>query len=681
MHYNRNTKKIIAALSTAILVIFSVLLIQYSQLLSLWQLDFSNNLYGKLEPSNDIVVVGIDNRTIENLGWPDNWSRGIYARMLDNLNQYDPEVVAFDIVFLNERDEEGDNKFAESIQKTKKVVLGLRRNINESLSGDSDYVRNVHYSQDKFRDFEHVSDGNLTSSLSKDNALRSQKIYFDDQDGNTYESFAGAVVRAFSDEAASKLDKMLGEDKKSLLINFFSVPSEKAYNYYSFYDVYSDKFTGADPDKAISGKIVLVGAFTDLMKDSFLTPVDKDQPMPGVEIHANAIQTILDGKFLRDISSWEDLLVILVTVFASAFIFMFTKIRWSVLFLAAVSIGYALLAPIIFNMGVIVDLVHPYLALFSTFVVIYIYRYLTEFREKSELKGAFSKYVNPTVVNEILAHPEKLKLGGEKREVTVLFTDIEGFTSVSERLKPESLVALLNEYLEVMSNIVMEQGGTVDKFEGDAILVFFGAPLPMENHAEKACKTVLKMRKALALLLEKWKSDPPLPGGEKKPSINFRAGVSSGEVIVGNIGSAKKLEYTVIGDSVNLGARLESANKKYSTRAMISEATYEKVKDSYETREIDTIRVVGKKIPIKVYELLNEKGKMVDEAKKLISLYNEGIELYHKRKFEDGMRKFDQILKIYPTDTPSKIYHQRCEVLRNFPPKEDWDGVFDMSSK
>ncbi len=396
MHYNRNTKKIIAALSTAILVIFSVLLIQYSQLLSLWQLDFSNSLYGKQEPGNDIVVVGIDNRTIENLGWPDNWSRGIYARMLDNLNQYDPEVVAFDIVFLNERDEEGDNKFAESIRETKKVVLGLRRNINESLSGDSDYVRNVHYSQDKFRDFEHVSDGNLTSSLSKDNALRSQKIYFDDQDGNTYESFAGAVVRAYSEEAALKLNEMLANGEESLIINYFSVPREKAYNYYSFYDVYTNKFTGADPDKAISGKIVLVGAFTDLMKDSFLTPVDKDQPMPGVEIHANAIQTILEGKFLRDISFWEDLLVILVTVFASAFVFMFTKIRWSVLFLATASVGYAQMAPVIFNMGVIADLVHPYLALFSTFVVIYIYRYLTEFREKNELKSKIDEFYEET---------------------------------------------------------------------------------------------------------------------------------------------------------------------------------------------------------------------------------------------------------------------------------------------
>jgi adenylate cyclase len=277
--------------------------------------------------------------------------------------------------------------------------------------------------------------------------------------------------------------------------------------------------------------------------------------------------------------------------------------------------------------------------------------------------------------------PSKVKLGGEKRDVTVLFTDIAHFTTISEALSPESLVALLNEYLEAMTEEIMAEGGTVDKYEGDAIMAYFGAPLEQNDHYARACRVALAMRKRLDKLRDQWKNAGPLPGGESRPEIDFRCGINTGVAIVGNVGSSKRLEYTVMGDNINLGSRLEGANKNYGTNLMISESTYEKVKDSFEMRELDLIKVVGKTKPIRVFELLNEKGALVPAAQALLKLYNEGLQLYKERRFEEALHKFEEILQAYPQDGPSKLYRQRSEILRNFPPPADWDGVFEMRSK
>jgi adenylate cyclase len=232
-----------------------------------------------------------------------------------------------------------------------------------------------------------------------------------------------------------------------------------------------------------------------------------------------------------------------------------------------------------------------------------------------------------------------------------------------------------------MSKVIFEEGGTLDKFEGDAIMAFFGAPLDQPDHALRAARTAIKMRQKLSELLQKWPNDPPLPGGEKKPVIDFRCGLSTGSAIVGNIGSTERFDYTAMGDIVNLGSRLEGANKKYDTRIMCSETTYEIIRDQFEGRELDLIRVVGKNQPIRIYEIIASKGTLPAEPMNLLKLYSEGIALYHSRKFADGLAKFNDILKIYTTDGPSKLYRQRCEVLRDFPPKDDWDGVFQMGSK
>lgn len=645
-----------------------------------WQLRFSDRLYGGIESSDDIVIIGIDEASLDELGEFQSWSRSNYARVLRNINKYEPAIVAFDLFFKIPRDFEGDQEFVEVLKATSNPVLPFR------------YSQIIQDPDGRFLPWKQSEDVSLFPLLDdvqyysavfnaqpdEDEIIRHMipSVYAPETD-IIHESLPFAIARLALGGTLPDIPLEEGQ----LLINFASQDaSSKTVSTISFSSVYAEEYNFFDP-QTFRNKIVLIGPTADVLGDLHYTPLSSTERMPGVEIHANAIQTILEENFLHNMPMWAKVLLIFVVALAAAYVFLYTSIVWSLVFLVAFPLVYTLAAPLAFGQGLILDLVHPYLTLVTVFVAAYMYRYFTEFREKLELKGAFSKYVNPDVVNQIMKNPDKLKLGGEMKNVTVLFTDIAHFTTISEKLKPESLVALLNEYLEVMSNVIMSEGGTVDKYEGDAIMAFFGAPLPQEDHAARACRTALKMRLALGELMEKWTNDPPLPGGEKKPTIDFRCGLSSGDVIVGNVGSSSRLEYTVIGDIVNLGSRLEGANKKYSTNVMMSEETYERVKDVFEARELDVIRVVGKTQPIKVYELLNQKGQLVDAAAKLLQLYNEGMALYHERKFADALAKFDEILKAYPDDGPSKLYRQRCEVLRDFPPAADWDGVFEMGSK
>ena len=275
-----------------------------------------------------------------------------------------------------------------------------------------------------------------------------------------------------------------------------------------------------------------------------------------------------------------------------------------------------------------------------------------------------------------------LKTQVEKKEITVMFTDIANFTSISEQLQPISAVEFLNEYLKEMTSIIIKNGGTIDKFEGDAIMAIFGAPADQKDHAQRAAAAALEMRVKLPELNQKWKNDPPLPGGEKKPQIDFRVGLSSGEAVVGNIGSENRLSYTAIGDIVNLGSRLESVNKVYGSHIMISEKTYNLISQKYFCRFADYIRVKGKHQPVKIFELLKPFNSVTEEEKEKINLYHQGLDFYFQKNFEKALDILqNQLLQKYPDDNLGQIYAGRCQVLKSYPPKDDWDFVYEMKHK
>jgi len=281
--------------------------------------------------------------------------------------------------------------------------------------------------------------------------------------------------------------------------------------------------------------------------------------------------------------------------------------------------------------------------------------------------------VSTSVVNEILRHPEQLKLGGDKKELTVLFSDIRGFTSISEGLSPEELVHLLNEYLTVMTDIVFKHEGTLDKYMGDAIMAIYGAPFEQEDHAARACLSALEMMEALKLLNKKWM-------GEGKPPLDIGIGINTGLMMVGNMGSEQLFDYTVMGDAVNLGSRLESANKSYRTNILISESTYEEVREEFVCMEVDSVRVKGKNLPVKIYQLLGHR-KVPEQLSKAVSYFEEGLKSYKERRWQEAIGNFKLVKKLDGDLQVADLYIQRCLDLIANPPPPDWDGVFTMTTK
>jgi adenylate cyclase len=283
--------------------------------------------------------------------------------------------------------------------------------------------------------------------------------------------------------------------------------------------------------------------------------------------------------------------------------------------------------------------------------------------------------MSPKVIDKLLEDPAGLKLGGEEKELTAFFTDLGKFTTFSEQLSAEELVNLLNEYLTEMTEILLKHEGTLDKYDGDAIKAFFGAPVYFKDHAKRACWVAIEMQEKLERLREKWVA-------EKKPELYMRIGINTGMMVVGNMGSKNRMNYGMNGDSVNLAARLEGANKEYGTFTLISESTYEQARDFIEAREIDYVRVVGRSKPVRIYELFGKKGFMDESIWKVLPLYNEGLTFYKESKWKEAIDYFKKALEELPEDGPSLALLKRCQLLqRDSRMGKDWDGIYSISSK
>lgn len=431
------------------------------------------------------------------------------------------------------------------------------------------------------------------------------------------------------------------------------------------------------PHEYFRDKVVLVGASAAGLMDLRVTPVSS--VYPGVEIHASLIWNIINNDFIVKAKPWITIMIMMVMCILCAVVALVLKPYWAfllnliqiVLFLI---IGYQYFT----HENIWIELVRPVFAVLLTYMSVMVYRYLTEEREKKFIRGAFQHYLSPTVISQLTDNPNMLKLGGEKKILTAFFSDVAGFSTISEKLDPEGLVLLLNEYLTVMTDIVLKHEGTVDKFEGDAIIAFFGAPVSYEDHARRACLVSLGMQRSLISLCEKWSQEPHWP--EIVHTMKMRIGLNTGPMVVGNMGSKTRMDYTMMGDSVNLAARLEGANKQYGTYTMISETTRHAAQDFIESRLLDKIRVVGKSEPVLVHELLTEKGNLTKEDTQIYSIYNEGISLYQDQQWDTAISAFEKALGIR-ADEPSRRYIERCRLFKEVPPPADWDGVYTLTSK
>ncbi len=423
----------------------------------------------------------------------------------------------------------------------------------------------------------------------------------------------------------------------------------------------------------LNDKLVMVGITETGNTDVGPCPVDSNTPF--VHIHMTAASNILTGTFLRPLSSKEGALALLalwlLLMPCSAFL---RPVRYSAL-VGLVALGYfGMVYGMVHMHKFILPVVPPAAFMLSSYFSVLLYNYLSEQREKKKIRGMFSTMVSGDVLNYLEENPESFSLAGQKMEATIFFSDVAGFTTISETLGAEKLVELLNAYLSPMTDIIMASNGYVDKYEGDAIMAEWGVPYPLTDHATRACWAALDQQRLIAELA---------PGFKEKFGVDVmaRMGLNSGVVSAGNMGSEKRFSYTVMGDAVNQAARFEPANKDYETLIMIGESTYELAKNDIEARLLDKIIVKGKTVPIQVYELVAKKDEISDDQRRVLELYDQGLQIHWKRSFEEAIDYFEQAVNIIPDDGPSLAMITRIKEYIEVPPPDTWQGEFVRTTK
>lgn len=715
-------------ISLVVLTISLDLLIPITPLKRLEQkfLDYRFKERGAIEfqDSADVIILEITQDTYDQIPSPYNswpWPRAYFAKVIENLNEAGVKAIGIDLIMSNpdKYSEMNDEKLFNAIKKYGNVVVAGKIDVEAAAAADKtgsqNLVRKIHENYSSLFFGADSSVGIVQAVPDNDGVYRRYVPYgYSAVEQKKIPSFAYALLNKYYDKApfytAVKRDdhfvynnvKIPEYDESTVLVNYYG--PNGAFPRMKLIDVLDDSsFTTVDerdfetpintwdnPDYGLkySGlfkdKIVLIGST--MQEDKDIIPVsfssgtrDGDNFIFGVEYHANAIQNFLEQNFLRPLPV---IIKIVFLFFITLGMFYLTsyakrsKIKNSSVIETAVAIFLLLLIFALFQISIylfttqnlVVPIVNPALALVLGYVGSTVYEFIVERKKSTMVKAMFSQYVSTNLVNELIANPDKLRLGGEEKTLTILFSDIAGFTSFSEGKTPEQVVTFINEFLDEMSESVLAFNGTLDKYLGDSVMAFWGAPIEIHDHAELACKCALDMKARLEKLNEKWSK-----GGTK---IKMRIGINSGEVVVGNIGGKNRFDYTVMGDNVNLASRLEGANKIYSSSIMISESTYNMIESRFNIRELDTIKVKGKEDITKVYELIGI--KKADDYESFVEFYK-GIELYKEGIFADAIPHFE--IEINNSgDEVSKVYIKRCkEYIAN--PPADWNGVTVLTEK
>jgi adenylate cyclase len=450
-----------------------------------------------------------------------------------------------------------------------------------------------------------------------------------------------------------------------ILINYLGPPN--TFPTISITDILNDKY-----QKGIfKDKIVLIGATAEGIYDLRNTPFSAVHP--GLEVHANVLDNILTGDYLKIPKRANVYNLISIIIIGSLIGFVISRLNALKGALFAVTIFFAFILTacwLFMYFGVWLNMVYPLLALLIIYISITIFRYFTEEKKRKEIKSAFSRYAPSNVVNEISHNPDKLKLGGEEREISVLFCDLAGFTKYSELYEPNAMIQIISEYFNEMTEQVFAFKGLLKEYVGDELMAIFGAPLEQKDHAKRACLTALAMRDRLRVLRPIWE-------GKGRPSLSARTGVNSGTMLVGNVGSKYRFSYGALGDNVNLGSRLEGINKIYGTEVLIGENTAKLVEGSFLLREIDFVRVKGKEKPVRIYELLGGLNTdLPEKTQKAFNYYAEGLEAYRSQCWSDAIDLFKKGQELYNADKTFEVMSLRCRINQRQPPQTDWDGAF-----
>lgn len=716
-----SNKKLISVLLIAITAFIVAFILMIFKPIQILELKYNDQLFewrGPLDVSDSpIVLVAISQEADEEIPQKYPWPTSVHAKLVENLNRAGAKVIAFDVIFDNPDlyDASNDTLFAEMLKKHGNVILAgeLQR---------SDTELSNHFSTMFPIPVLTANNPNRVALVrvhpDLDGAVRSYRFGQQHQEQNYYR-LSLETLRRYANISYDNIDaigpnpesdhfslgpfEILKDGANSFLINYYGpegtfpeVSYEQVIDDSSYTTVFESELgfdvnSFDDPDighltlETFKDKIVIVGATMPLLKDFYATPFanEGNNARPGYQIHANALQTVLDGNYIDRFRGWYTLLIMLFFCFGITFANRFLSANFGILISIVLGAGYFGITYWAFiQHNILMMLTGPLLAVVVTQIGMVSYEYYIEQKEKRRIKGMFSSYVSPDLVNQMIESGEEPQLGGEETYMTAFFSDIVSFSTFSEQLEAKELVQVINEYLSAMTDILNERGGTLDKYIGDAIVAFFGSPVYLEDHAYQACVSSQLMHKELARLREKWEKDGR---PEIVSNMQHRLGMNTGVMVTGNMGSTRRFNYTMMGDNVNLAARCETGAKQYGVFTMVTESTKEEAEkfgDDCVFRQLDHIVVKGRSTPVKVFEIAGLKEDSDQQLEDCIGLYEEGLQCYFDQKWDQAISKFKESAKLERyTRNPSGIFIERCELMKDNPPVEEWDGVFIMESK
>ncbi len=668
-----NTRGLLICLGVTFLVLFLYPLKTFDNLENR-AVDYRFNSRGVRPPDPNIVLVDINEPSMAKLGrWP--WPRSYHGKMARILEKAGAKVVAFDSIF-SERERNGnasDMEFAKAAEET-----GIVTSAFHFIDG----IQNKIFGKTPLFPYsplmEHVYIGFVNLEPDSDGVTRRANLYAIDGD-TVYPSLGVAALALAEDKTMDEMFKSLpvvvtkdpDMAESALFINFRCQENNEGQDYPSY--SYADVLNGKIPPESFRDKIVFIGATATALFDMKAIPFTSNYP--GVKVHMNVVDNLIHNNFMKEIPTY-------ITGFYILILGLFLGIvlprlsTWNKLIVFVVIVGGGIVAGrwLFSSLNIVIHMVPPLFTGLGCYAGLLFYQVVVEEREKRKIKGSFKQYLSPKIIDIITKDPSKLKLGGEERKVSIFFLDIAGFTTMSETLHPTQLVEVMNECLTEFSNVILKHDGLINKYIGDCIMAFWNAPADQPKHATQSCLAALDCINALPAINKRFKE-------KGLPSIDCRVGINTGLVVVGNMGSNERFDYTVMGDAVNLASRLEGANKEYHSHIMISEATFEQAKEDIEARDLDLIRVKGKKEPRKVFELLARKGEMSEAILKGRELYHQGLKLYRQQQFEEAIQTLQEVFDYIPSDHLALIYQQRARTFKINPPPPSWDGVFEMKTK
>jgi adenylate cyclase len=595
----RQRNHILLALGVGAILVLLVYFVQPFATINRW---FTDQLFLNTKPSPDIVIVAIDDKSLQEYGgWP--WAdRSLHASAVNNLKSAGAAAIGYDVLFADEYN--NATAFAEAIKKAGNVVLaGIGDNpqaTEQPMVVYKDFTLPAPVFAEAAADIAHANVVPEGGSV-----VRKIPLVVSDESGKTYPALVLAMYKIYLEQHVQP-GLNIHEDysihngsirlfnleipvdgKSQMRINFVGGPD--SFPSLSYVDIIKGNFTADD----VKDKLVLVGMTAKGSQDYWVTPVSTEK-MWGVEIHANALDTLLKGRFLEETSKLIAALTVLFMVVVMSFVLPLVRLRWGTVLAVVLFIGYGLVVFFAFDSGLILNIFYPLISLPIMYVTAVISSMFAAQSDRREINQLFGRYVSPQVASEILnlANADQLKLGGTRRDITVMFADIRGFTALSEKLSPEAIVATLNKYLSLIIERVLANEGMINKFAGDNIMAVWNAPQNQTDHALLAVKAALEGQQAIA----------DMPQDESLPKVQFGIGINTGPAVAGNVGSEGRTEYTIIGDAVNVASRL--CSNAPGGQIWIGPNTYEKVKDAVEVEALEPQHFKGKAEPVPVYRAL-----------------------------------------------------------------------------